>query len=606
MRDSLCLGAASVGVVGDLLIILATAAVVALALQRVRLAVIPAYLLAGAIVGPSALGLVSAPESLESISRLAIILLMFGIGLDLDRSTLARGLGWMAALGATACAATIIIGWPIAMAFGLSAPAALAVCMALSTSSTAVVLRALAERRELRRPHGRLCFAVSAVQDLLVLVMLAALPALARWNGSGGELALPAMTVDGSDGPGWVHYLVDACLRVGGMGLIFIGGMVVVPRLMKEAARGRSTEVMIVLSTSFAIGAAVATQALGFSAEMGAFFAGFVLSATPFRHQLIGQVSPLRDLFIAVFFTTIGMNLDPATLAKWWWIVIVAVAATLSVKALVMMGMSWAFGVSGAVAAIAALALCGASEISLVLLQSAAGVGLLNEVALGNLIAVVVLTLIVTPSLITLGHRVAPRVQALRLPPWISVARGHEPPPQPSPTNEPAALRLRHVVIAGFGVVGRAVAERMDTLAVPYTIIDVNPRTVETQSALGRRIIYGDISNVEVLETAGVRSADAVILTIPDEDAVLRACEAVRSMSPDTFIAARTNFLSKGMMASRLGADHVTVEELATAESMSHEVITQLTERVLRRHERDGQAAAPGPAPAPAPAPPPA
>jgi len=106
------------------------------------------------------------------------------------------------------------------------------------------------------------------------------------------------------------------------------------------------------------------------------------------------------------------------------------------------------------------------------------------------------------------------------------------------------------------------------------------------------RVVFGDISNPEVLESAGVRSADAVILTIPDEDAVLRACEAVRAMNASTFISARTNFLSKGMMASRLGADHVTVEELATAESMAHEVITQLTERVLRRHEREAQAQA--------------
>jgi len=577
----------------DLLLILTSAGFVALVTQRLKLETVPAYLLAGACLGPSALGLVSSPDSLAMISHLAMILLMFGIGLHMDLSMMKSGAASMVGAGLLSFAATALLGWGVAISFGLTPPAALAVSLALSMSSTAVVMRVLAQRREMRRPVGRLSFAVLLMQDLLVVGVLAALPALARWSGTGG--ADVGIAEDLKDDPFmWMMFLQDAARKVGGVAALIVIGRLLLPRLLREAAKGHSREVMLVLSVAAAIGAALATAWLGFSPELGAFLAGLILASTPFKHQLAGQISPLRDLLIAVFFTTVGMKVDVGLLADWWWLAIVATAATLAIKSVGIAVACWAAGAAAATSFATGLALCQAGEFSLVLLDVANGLNIIGPTTLANTTAVVALSLIVTPSLMRLGSSKSSRFARLPAPPWIKVARFAEDgdPHAPAPTAaERAALQLRHVVVAGFGVVGRAVCERFDTLGVVYTIIDFNPATVSTQGMLGRRVVFGDISNPEVLETAGVRSADAVILTIPDEDAVLRACEAVRAMNPSTFISARTNFLSKGMMASRLGADHVTVEELATAESMAHEVITQLTERVLRRHEREAQAA---------------
>lgn len=589
------LGAASPdgAILIDLLLILTSAGFVALVTQRLKLETVPAYLLAGACLGPSALGLVSSPDSLAMISHLAMILLMFGIGLHMDLSMMKSGAASMIGAGLLSFAATTTAGWGVAMGFGLTPPAALAVSLALSMSSTAVVMRVLAQRREMRRPVGRLSFAVLLIQDLLVVGVLAALPALARWGGTGG--ADIGIAEDLKDDPFmWVTFLQDAARKVGGVAALIVIGRLLLPRLLREAAKGHSREVMLVLSVAAAIGAALATAWLGFSPELGAFLAGLILASTPFKHQLAGQISPLRDLLIAVFFTTVGMKVDVGLLADWWWLAIVATAATLAIKSVGITLACWAAGAAAATSFATGLALCQAGEFSLVLLDVASGLDIIGPTTLANTTAVVALSLIVTPSLMRLGSTMSSRFASLPAPPWIKVTQFSEDggPHAPAPTaTEKAALQLRHVVVAGFGVVGRAVCERFDTLGVVYTIIDFNPSTVSTQGALGRRVVFGDISNPEVLETAGVRSADAVILTIPDEDAVLRACEAVRAMNPSTFISARTNFLSKGMMASRLGADHVTVEELATAESMAHEVITQLTERVLRRHEREAQAA---------------
>lgn len=135
------------------------------------------------------------------------------------------------------------------------------------------------------------------------------------------------------------------------------------------------------------------------------------------------------------------------------------------------------------------------------------------------------------------------------------------------------------MIIAGFGPVGRTLADRFATRGIDVTVIELNPRTVQRQASLGRRIVYGDVTNPEVLESAGLREADAVIVTIPDEDSMFRAVTQVRSQAPDVFLAVRVGFLSSAFRAQTLGADHATVEEVATAMTMEREVLAQLDRR---------------------------
>lgn len=577
----------------DLLIVLATAGLVAVLAQRLRIETVPAYLIAGAVIGPSALGVIPSPDRLTAIGDLAIILLMFGIGLHMDLASFRAGLKTMIVAGLLSYIATTIVGWPVAMLLGLSPPAALAASMALSLSSTAVVLRILSVRRTTRRPFGRLSFAILVLQDLIVIGVLAVIPALADWHAAGGPDA---------EGPGLAigPLLGSLALKAVGVALIIIMGRWILPRVLHEAARGQSREVMLVLAAAAALGAAIATGFIGLSPELGAFLAGLMLASTPLRHQLAGQIGPLRDLLIAVFFTVVGMRVNMDALVDWWWLVLIGAAAMIALKSSLIGLACWASGAAAATSVSTGLMLAQAGEFSLVVLAVAHNDALVGDVALANLTAITAVSLVVTPLLISLGERLGARAAGLPPAPWISTVGfspgehdDHEAPeahPEAAAPTGPA-LRLRHVVIAGFGVVGRAVAERFDTIGVPYTIIEFNPAAVRRQRDLGRSVVYGDVANVEVLESAHVRHADAVILTIPDEDAVLRACSAVRSLAPDAFIAARTNFLSKGMIASRLGADAVTVEEIATAEAMAHEVIVKLTDRAIAAASRESVAA---------------
>ncbi|MCP4589781.1 MAG: hypothetical protein GY842_03475 [bacterium] len=557
-------------VIADLLVILASAAVVAIVMQRLRLAVIPAYLITGAVIGPNALGLVPSPEGLGVISHLAIILLLFGIGLELHLAMLKPGLPRLIAAGLGSCSLSVLVGWPVAMRFGLSAPEALAVSMGLSLSSTAVVLRILTDRRELQRSNGRLALSILVIQDLIVLGMLASLPALASWGGTAGGGA--ADKVGELPAHDWLWFLANASARVGGVAALVVVGRLVLPRLLRESLRGRSLEVMLTIGVAAALGAAVITQAIGFSLEMGAFLAGFLLAGTPFRHQLSGQIGPLRDLFIAVFFATLGMRLDLGTVIDWWLIIVGGVVVLALLKASLISGVCWASGVSAGIAVAVGWSLAQAGEFSLILLGAAHDQRIITDDVLAITIAIVVISLILTPGMVSLGSRLGRALSGLGSAPWFasSLALGgrQKREQQPTPSN--------HVVVAGYGPMGRRIADKLNEMHIPFTIVELNPATVQEQSHHGMPIIFGDVGNVHVLESAGIADADALVLTIPDEEAALRACAAARRRVPGIFIATRTRVVSKQAGLVEVGADHVTVDEMAAAEVMLRAVVDHI------------------------------
>jgi len=562
----LAAGAAS-GLVLDLLIVLMTAGVVALVMSRLRLPVVPAYMIAGVLIGPGALGLSSSAGSLDDLARLATVLLLFGIGLQLHLSALRAALVRYILAGVGSGAATTLIGWPIAMALGLPAPAALIAAMALSLSSTAVIMQHLALRRELNRSHGRLALAILVVQDLAVLGMLAAVPVIGAWAGAGGSATAGA-------GPGVGAFLVQSLGRLAGLAAVVIATRWLLPALLAEATRGRGTDVLLVIATASAIGAAVVTQALGFSAELGAFLAGLTLAASPARHQISGQIGPLRDLFVAVFFTTIGMRVAPGVLVDHAGVIAAALAALLLVKSVVIGLSCWAIGAGGVASVLVGLMLAGGGEFSLLVFSAAERIGVLSPTAFRVLVTVTVLSLILTPLLIHAGRLWAPATRAVPLPPWLRRGLARPDPPEPE-----GAAAGRLVIIGGFGPVGRAVAEGLRQAGARYSVAELNPKTVQALKSQGVRAIYGDVSNPHVLETAGIHDADALVLTIPDEESVLRAAQAARREHPGILIVARATLASRVTMAQSLGADLVVVDELATAAAMRDLVVRRLAER---------------------------
>lgn len=576
-----------------LVVILVTAAGVATLFRKLRLQIIPGYIIAGALVSVLAAAIKQKYEiglgEVENISSFATVLLMFTIGLQLEIDSLRRSMVSVFGLGITATVACTAALALCAMAFGLSAPVAISVGMALSISSTAVLLRVLQERRELHQTHGRLCVGVSIAQDLMSIIMLGLLPAIAAWHAAGrpGEHAAAPPDFKGA--------AITVLIGLSGVTLLLMIGRYALPALLEfvadVGARGASgksgfgsKELVLVSSAAIALSAAVATSLLGFSPELGAFLAGLLLAFTPYRTQLAGQFEPLRDLLMAIFFTTVGLGIHLQEITPYLLPILLGVVVLMTVKIAVTWLCVWALGSSAPLAVISAIYLGNAGEFSLVLLAAAGEtrpVPILSGAPLGAMIAVVVLSLILSPFLFAWAHPLAARVQRIGPPPWskrLSVllkADTHE----AEPAGPHAPIQAKHVIIAGFGPVGRSLAARLDVQNVPYTVIELNPETVRRQRKLGRSILYGDITNPEVLDAAGARIADAVVITIPDDEATLRAISTARSLSATTFIACRTGYLSGAFRAYEAGADHAVVEEVVTADAMEKQIFEKLQSR---------------------------
>jgi len=598
---ALAASAQSSGVALDLLKILAAAALVAVLLRRFRLPLIPCYLITGALIGPGALGLVESGENISSITGLAMVMLLFTIGLHLDPSSIGSGVVRSLAVGIGSTLGVVLVFWAPAAHLGGSWSSGLAIAMAVSMSSTAVVLQILQQQREMQKINGRLCVAISITQDLLSLAFMASIPVLAKVMGDAvaaapvGDAAMDAAHGPLMFPPEWPVWLTAIAGLVGIAGLI-VAGRRLMPLALKEASRGGISELPLVIAAAGALIAATVAAGLGFSPELGAFLAGFLLAATPFRHQLAGQLSPMRDLFMAVFFTAVGLKLNIGAVASDLHLVVIGVVMVVLFKTLLIAGLSWVAGASAPVSLLVGLTLSQAGEFTIVVMTAGTQAGLIGPRAESVLIAIVVLTLAITPALYALGKKLGPL--ASRLGPCRVLAPGalREPVPiQPeraaasegeaadgdagAPTVAPK--RQRYALIAGFGVVGRSLADQLDVAGIRFCVVDMNQRTIETQRKLGRAAVYGDISNPEVLESAGLEHADAVLLTIPDDEATLRACTVIRNARPDIFIAARTGFLSKAFVAQQLGADHVVVEEVATAEMMARQVMARLRDAKL-------------------------
>jgi Kef-type K+ transport system membrane component KefB len=552
-----------------LVVILSTAAVVSLVFHRLRLAAIPAYLVAGAIIGPGLLGIVPSAEHVASISQLAIVLLMFGIGLHTDTSELRGDLASIIGTGVLACAVITAVAFPAAVAMGESAPSALLLGAAVSMSSTAAVMRLLQQRREMRNLHARVAFGTLIVQDIYAVLAIASVPLLAAWHTAGGDGSGGGSDLDARE------LMTKGAVAVAGVVAVVVVGRLVLPRVLFLAGRDGGSELVLIVGAGSALGSAAATAALGFSPELGAFLAGFVLATTPARHQLLGQLAPVRDLFVPVFFVAVGLSLDLRAALEAWWVVLLVLAGVLVLKTAVIGVAAWAMGMAGPVSAMVGAILAQTGEFTLVVVGVGMGRGIVSEEAGAVMATVVGLSLMLTPSLFYAAPRLARLVVRVRPPRWRrrllhDIGARHA---------RPQARELR-AIVAGFGPIGREAVNRLEQAGFVCTIVELNPDTVKRQRGLGRRIVYGDAANAEVLHEAGIDSADAVLLTMPDHEAMLRACPLVRSLAPEAFVAARSSYLSRGMQAAALGADYVVVDEVATAAMMAEQVTARLRSRV--------------------------
>ena len=534
---ALVLAAGTFPFVGQLAALFAAGVLVAYLCYRVRLVPIAGFLLAGVAIGPGALGLVTDLELVANLAEVGVILLLFSIGVEFSLDQMARLARPIFLGGGAQVALTVAVVAGGLMVVGVGVGPAVFTGFLVSLSSTAIVLKVLAERAETDTPVGRVSLAMLLFQDLAIVVMALLVPALA---GEGGSPL----------GVAWA--LGKAVLLVAA---VLVGARRVVPFVLERVAMTRRSELFLLAVATICLGTAWAAGLAGISLALGAFLAGLLVSESDYSEHALSEILPLQTLFTAAFFLSVGMLLDPSFLLDHLGWVLAAAAGVLVLKAgLAALG-ARLLGYPLGVALAGGLALGQIGEFSFVLALSGAEVGLtpgaLGEAGSQGLIAVTVVLMLVTPGLIALGPRVA--------------ALGRQVENDAESGGHGHGVDLEdHTIVVGYGPAGRRLARVLGESGVPYAVSDLNPQSLREADAAGAQTVFGDASREPILQSLGAERAKLLVVAINDRAATHRIVAVARHLNPTLQIFARTRFITDVEELTRAGADVVVPEELET------------------------------------------
>ena len=516
------------------------------------------YVLGGVLISPLTPGpSVSDVRTFQLFAEVGVVLLMFSIGIEFSLRHLLR-VKWVALLGGPlgillsvglGVGAGALLGWPYLQG--------MIVGIVVSVASTMVLARLLMDSGDLHSRHGRIMIGISLVEDLAVVVLIVLIPAF------------------GALEPGRLLAIVAA---LGKAGLVLVPfaylAAKVVPPVMTRVARTQNDELFLLVALAIGLGTAALTQAVGLSLALGAFLAGLLISGSDYAHETLARVLPVRDAFVALFFVTIGALIDPAlimgNLPLLGTMIALVVVGKLVLRALVV----WTFGQPIRTAVMVGVGLSQIGEFSFILVQVARSAGHVGADVYNATLATSLITILVNALLV----RIVPR--------WL------DRPPKDTPGTAPAFRGEplhQHVVLCGFGRVGSAIGEALQTFAVPYVVIERDPDIVKSLRTRGVPCLFGDAAGRGVLEAADVRGASLAIVALPEIDRARLVVRHAREMNEHVPILARAHDPADGEGLARAGASEVIHPELEAAATLIRHALKRLAlpqERVLAYLER--------------------
>jgi len=549
----------------SILILLAAAVLVVVALKRVKLPTVIAYLATGFIVGPYGLGWIADSEDTRALAEFGVVFLLFTLGLEfsLPRLIVMRKavlmLGGLQVLLTTA--GTALAAWLL----GVKLPVAIVIGGAFAMSSTAIVVKQLAEQNELNLQHGRLTIAVLLFQDLAVIPFLILIPGLS--HGIGPELAGALLLAFGK---GALAVIV----------ILAFGRWLLRP-LFHQIASTRSAELFTLAVLLFTLASAWSTAALGLSLALGAFLAGMMLAETEFRHQVEADIRPFRDILLGLFFVTVGMLINPHTIVRYWWLLLLSVALLMLFKTLLVGALTRLLGSDRATSLRTALALNQGGEFGFALLALGLAQAVIRAPVAEFGLAVIVISMLVSPLLIRFNGALA-----TRLFPRDESAEEHDRLQHDIGRQQ---LHLQnHVVIVGYGRVGQNVARFLEPEGFQFVALDLDPVRIKHAREAGDPAYYGDGTNPAVLKAAGVEHARALVISYFRIPVILKILEHVKKMRPDLPVLVRTRDDAELDKLMQAGATEVIPETMESSLMVAAHLL-QLLGVPMRKILRDIQ-----------------
>ncbi len=539
-------------VIAEAVALVIAAALIAYACFRLGLVPIVGFLIAGVVIGPHALGLVKDQAVVDVAAEVGVMLLLFTIGIEFSLEKLARIKRLIFGGGGLQVVSASLVMMAVLWGLGVDWHAGLFTGFLVALSSTAIVLKLLADRTETSTMQGQVALGLLIFQDLAVIVMVLLVPMLAGGGGSAGAIA-------------WALAKAGAIIAV-----VLVFARRIMPVVLEQVARTCSPELFLLSVIAICFGTAYLTNLAGVSLSLGAFLAGLVVSESRFSEHALGEILPLQILFSAVFFVSVGMLLDVTFLLGHLPLVLVAVALVVLVKVVTTGGSVLALGYPLPVAAASGLMLAQVGEFSFVLERAGRELGL-SPAGMGTggsqvFIATTVLLMVATPLLTALGAAFGRRVERAQVARAVATA-----------AQLPAhAAHENHVVVAGYGEAARRLVRVLHGSHIPYLITTLSPTGANEAEADGLPVLRGDATKLHTLQLAGIERAKMLVIADDDPGTARRIAAVARTVNPTMRVLVRTPYVAEVEPLAEAGVDRVIAEEL--------ESVVQLFTDVMRAY----------------------
>ena len=493
--------------------------------RSLRLPPMLGYLAVGVLIGPNALALAKGSTGITYLAEFGVVFLMFVIGLEFNLPKLKSMRSLVFGLGLSQVTLTILVAvlgnaglaWGFSLMgrhWGLSWQSAVALGGALAMSSTAIVVKLMAERLELESEHGRRVMGVLLFQDLAVVPLLVLIPAL----GSSPEALLRELAL--------ASVKAAALITV-----LLVGGQRVMRWWLTLVARRKSEELFILNLLLVTLGLSWLTEHAGLSLALGAFVAGMLIAETEYKHQVETDIRPFHDVLLGLFFITIGMKLDGEIILVQWPLVLLLSMVPVVFKFVLVAALAKLFGAATGVALRTGLYLAQAGEFGFVLLTLATERHLMPPDWESPVLASMVLSMLATPFIVMYSNRIVMRLSARD---WLmqSVAM--------TSIAKRAINAEAHIIIAGYGRSGQNLARLLDGEKIQYMALDLDPDRVRQAAAAGQSVVFGDAARLQSLMAAGLARASAVVVSYHDTPSALKILRLVQAHAPKVPVIVRT------------------------------------------------------------------
>ncbi|QCX40579.1 potassium transporter KefB [Aureibaculum algae] len=528
----------------DFVILLGFSILIVFLLQRLKLPSILGFLITGIIIGPHGFSLIAASDQIEVISEIGVILLMFVIGMELSLKQLASIKNTVFIGGSLQVGLTILISGLAYYFLGNTIEESVFVGFLFSLSSTAIVLKILQDRNEMKTAHGRNALAILIFQDIIVVPMMLVTPLL---SGASENVTMSVITLV-------VKSIIVVLVTI-------VSARYIVPKLMFEVAKTKSKELFLLTTITICFAVAYLTSEAGLSLALGAFLAGLIISESEYSHQATSIILPFRELFTSIFFISIGMLLDVTFFLNHIGIVLLLVAVVFAIKT---------FAITIAVAVLryppktvilTALSLFQIGEFAFILSKVGVQYNLLSVETNQYFLSVSIISMILTPFVIMFSHRFANGILKTkwgkRMDKNLVGQQDNESVIDNDMTN--------HLIIIGYGINGSNLAKAAKYANIPYVVIEMDAAKVKKAKEEDIPIIFGDGSLPHILDTVNIVKARSVVIAIADKEDTKIVIKNIRSISKSVHILVRTRYVREISELLALGADDVIPEEFETS-----------------------------------------